>query len=255
MGVMMTVKLAPLVGFLASGMLFAQGAAHTGPTLLVPPNASRYGNILFPGGIQSTAPPAPRLGSLVPNRGQYAGGGYVSPPSRSNARPGRDRTIVVPYAYPVYFSDYSYNGYAPNPAPQPITIVVPQQQQTAPTVIINQSFGGEAPEQDPAEEVANQSSVRIYKTPVRRQPAPDPVAPVREAVTRESLSDERATIYLIALKDNSIHSAIGYWVEADTLHYVTQQGSVNRVTLDQVDRQLSDQLNRERKVDFQIRTR
>src|SRR2546422_65197 len=133
----MTQKIAPLAVLIAT-TLYGQAIVKTGPSLLPPPNASRYGNILFPGGTPAAAP-APRLGSLVPNRGQYAGGGYVSPPSRNNGGPGgRGRTIVVPYAYPVYFSDYGYNnGYNP-PQPQPITIVVPQQQQTVPTVIINQ---------------------------------------------------------------------------------------------------------------------
>jgi hypothetical protein len=258
MGVTMVSRIAPSVGFLAAATLFAQGVVHTGPVTLPPPNGARYGNILFPGGTPSSnLPPAPRLGSLVPTRGLYSNGnysgGYVSPPSRGGNHGGRDRTIVVPYAYPVYFGDYGYNGYGGNPAPQPITVVVPPQQQTVPTVIINQTFAADVSEVEPNpnEEAANPSGVRVYKTPVHRQPAPEPAAPA----VRDNSGDDRATIYLIALKDNSIHSAIGYWVEDGTLHYVTQQGSVNRVTLDQVDRQLSDQLNRERKVDFQIRTK
>src|SRR3978361_1650480 len=105
MGATMTTKTAPLVCIsLATATLFAQRIVNTGPALLPPPNASRYGNILFPGGTPAALPPAPRLGSLIPNRGQYAGG-YVSPPSRGNSRSGRDHTVVVPYAYPVYFAD------------------------------------------------------------------------------------------------------------------------------------------------------
>src|SRR5437763_1286857 len=103
-------KIAPfavLVATLLYGQtMFGQSIVNTGPALLPPPNASRYGNILFPGGTPA-APPAPRLGSLVPNRGQYSGG-YFSPPSRGGNQPGNGRTIVVPYAYPVYFND---NGY------------------------------------------------------------------------------------------------------------------------------------------------
>jgi len=252
----MTPKIAPLAVLIATS-LYGQAIVKTGPSLLPPPNASRYGNILFPGGTPAAAP-APRLGSLVPNRGQYAGGGYVSPPSKSNhGAGGHARTIVVPYAYPVYFGDYGHNGYNNAPQPQPITIVVPQQQQTVPTVIINQSFAADRQDPDPDQQEAEnqqgaQSGVRVYKTPVHRQPVDaEPPRPLR---TNPAV-DDRATIYLIALKDNSVHSAIGYWVEDGTLHYVTQQGTVNRVTLDQVDRQLSDQLNSERKVDFQIRTK
>src|SRR5712671_1093457 len=110
MGVQMTTKFVLSAGLLATS-LFGQRIVNTGPSLLPPPNASRYGNILFPGGTP-LAPPAPRLGSLVPNRGQYAGGGYVSPPSKANTRPGgRGHTVVVPCAYPVYVTDFGINGY------------------------------------------------------------------------------------------------------------------------------------------------
>jgi hypothetical protein len=207
---------------------------------------------LFPGGTPAAIPPAPRLGSLIPNHGQFEGG-FISPPSRGGGRQnGRDRTVVVPYAFPVFLGDPGYNNYQNNPPQPPVTIVVPQQQQTVPTVIINQTFASDRPEPTDEEDasVNPSSSVRIYKTPVREPSAPP--EPVKRAA-RDTSGDDRATIFLIALKDGSIHSAIGYWVEDSTLHYVTQQGTVNRVTLDQVDRQLSDQLNSERKVDFQLR--
>ncbi len=233
----MTFKFAPSAILLASS-LFGQAVLQTGPP--------RFGNILYPGGSPLAAP-APRLGSLIPNHGQY-GGGYFSPPARPNHPRSFDanRTLVVPYAFPVYFNDYGGYNYAPQP---PVTVVVPQQQQNVPTVIINQTFASSAPE--PVEEDApTQSSVRIYRTPVRPAAPPEPPKSPREAV-----ADQRATIYLIAYKDSSIHSAIGYWTEGDTLHYVTQQGTVNRISLDQVDKPLSDQLNSERKVDFQLKAR
>jgi hypothetical protein len=246
----MPTKIVLSAGLLATS-LFGQRIVNTGPSLLPPPNASRFGNILFPGGTPAAIPPAPRLGSLIPNHGQFQGG-FISPPSRPNGRQnGRDRTVVVPYAFPVYLSDFGYNNYQNNPPQPPITIVVPQQQQTVPTVIINQTFASDTPQTTEEEPAANpSSSVRIYKTPVREPSAPP--EPVTRAA-RDTSGDDRATIFLIALKDGSIHSAIGYWVEDSTLHYVTQQGTVNRVTLDQVDKPLSDQLNSERKVDFQLR--
>ena len=238
----MKFKFAPSALFFATS-LFGQAVFPTGPTLLPPPNASRFGNINFPGGTPIAAP-APRLGSLSPNQGQYAGG-YLSPPVRANnfRRLGPDRTVVVPYAVPVYFNDYG--GYN-DPPQQTFGLGMQTHQQNVPTVIINQTFGLALPEPTD-DEAQSQSSVRIYKTPVRS------VAPELASSPRESSRDDRATIYLIAYKDSSIHSAIGYWTEGDTLHYVTQQGTVNRISLDQVDKPLSDQLNSERKVDFQIR--
>ncbi len=241
----MTLKPAPSVLFIATS-LFGQAVFPTGPTLLPPPNGSRFGNINFPGGTPIAAP-APRLGSLIPNYGQYAGG-YVSPPARPNnsRQGGPDRTLVVPYAFPVYFNDYG--GYNYPPQQQPLTLVMQPQQQTVPTVIINQTFAAALPEPND-DDAQTQSSVRIYKTPVRS------TAPESAAAPRAASPDDRATIFLIAYKDRSIHSAIGYWTEGDTLHYVTRQGTVNRISLDQVDKPLSDQLNSERKVDFQIRAK
>ena len=239
----MIYKCAPSALLFATS-LFGQAVFPTGPTLLPPPNASRFGNINFPGGTPIAAP-APRLGSLIPNQGQYAGG-YLSPPVHANnsRRPGSNRTVVVPYAVPVYFNDYG--GYSDAPQ-QTFSPGMQTQQQNVPTVIINQTFGVDLPA--PADEEArfhSQSSVRIYKTPVRSG------APELASLPREDSLDDRATIYLIAYKDSSIHAAIGYWTEGDTLHYVTQQGTVNRISLDQVDKLLSDQLNSERKVAFPI---
>jgi hypothetical protein len=65
--------------------------------------------------------------------------------------------------------------------------------------------------------------------------------------------DEKATIYLIALKDGSLRQAIGYWVQGDTLHYVTPDASINRLSGDIVDVQRSTDLNRERNLDFDLR--
>ena len=59
-------------------------------------------------------------------------------------------------------------------------------------------------------------------------------------------------IYLIAGKDQTIHAAASYWVDGRTLHYVTLQHEEKQAPLDSVDRGLSMQLNRERRVPFQL---
>jgi hypothetical protein len=61
-----------------------------------------------------------------------------------------------------------------------------------------------------------------------------------------------AVFFLIAMKDHTIYPAIAYWVENDTLNYITQQGVRNRVSLDLVDRDFSVQLNKERSIDFAL---
>ena len=70
--------------------------------------------------------------------------------------------------------------------------------------------------------------------------------PVREAVRAGSA----ATVHLIAFKDHTIRAAMGYAVEGTTIYYTTLEGIRERVQLDSVDREFSEQLNRERNVEF-----
>lgn len=72
---------------------------------------------------------------------------------------------------------------------------------------------------------------------------------------RSAAGDNRSAsspIYLIAFKDNSIRAASAYWVDGETLHYITLQREERRVALATVDREFSSQLNRERRVSFQL---
>jgi hypothetical protein len=59
-------------------------------------------------------------------------------------------------------------------------------------------------------------------------------------------------IYLIAAKDQIIRAAASYWVDNGTLHYVTLQHEEKQMPLSSVDRGLTLQLNRERRVAFNL---
>ncbi|HWB85458.1 MAG TPA: hypothetical protein VG675_15045 [Bryobacteraceae bacterium] len=59
-------------------------------------------------------------------------------------------------------------------------------------------------------------------------------------------------IYLIAFKDHVIRAVSAYWVDGNTLHYVSLQHQEQQVPLATVDRDFSIQLNRERSVPFQL---
>ena len=60
-------------------------------------------------------------------------------------------------------------------------------------------------------------------------------------------------IYLIAFQnDHAIRAAASYWVNGQTLHYVTLQHEEKQVPLSSLDRTLTLQLNRERRVPFQL---
>lgn len=215
-------------------------------------NRSGFGSVLFPGtggpppirNPFSIADPgfASRLSGNVSGFRPYRGGG---------GRHGYGGVVAVPV--PVVVGGYGYydgySGYEQPPAqyPQPvqgqpnITIVLPPQ--PAP----NQAYyqGQEAPARPSVREYGPEdygktepgSNVRIYQVPPRAE------AP--------AVADE-PVMFLIALKDNSIYTASAYWVEGDTLHYITTRGEHNQVSLDLVDRETSAKLNRGRKAEFRL---
>ncbi len=150
----------------------------------------------------------------------------------------RPRVLVLPYYFPMPFYGFSPSYYEP-----PAYEQQPQQpREQAPVVIINQNF---------APEVAR-PSMREYSAgslPAQVQPEPEVRAETK------SVDDERPTVYLIAMKDSTIYSSLAYWLEDDTVHYITTQHSHNRATIDLIDRELSIQLNRERGVEFKLPSR
>ena len=122
-----------------------------------------------------------------------------------------------PYAYSPYASPYSGNssdyGYAPA---------------TAPAVIVNQEFQtGPAP-----------------AAMLREYTAPAPSATVQRKY------DE--PLYLVAFNDGVIRAVLAYWLEGAALHYVTMEHAQKQVPLASIDRALSERLNGERNVTFQL---
>src|ERR1035437_6421240 len=61
-----------------------------------------------------------------------------------------------------------------------------------------------------------------------------------------------APIYLLAFTDHVIRAAAAYWVDGKTLHYLTLEYEQKQGRLETVDRDLSLQLNRERRVPFSL---
>ena len=96
----------------------------------------------------------------------------------------------------------------------------------------------------------NQNYVPEHANPVMRDYTGDSSgvqvydAPGREPASNSN--DDGTDYYLIAFKDHSIYSAFAYWVDGDTLHYVTPQRVHNQVSVALVDRELTDKLNRGR---------
>lgn len=204
---------------------------------------SGFGSVLFPGTGHAPRTVVP---SITRPGGVFGGGRgiYATPPRMSH--PSHSRRVIVPY--PVYVGGY-YGGFD-TPAPyypeQPVQYA-PQPQQP-PVVIINQAYRPETANpvlRDYSDAPLPEPTIRTYDAPVHRAPDPKEKAAARA-------ESERPTIYLIAFKDHTILPALAYWIEDDTLHYVTRDGKPNRASLSLVDRDFSRQLNRERDVEFNL---
>jgi hypothetical protein len=236
--------------FLAVGA-FAQQAATTSRY----GSPTGFGSVLYPGlghAPQSRVPGnitdpsfASRLGASVRGYPPYTGA------ARGVPHPSHSRQVIVPVPIIVGGGYYPYTydpqqaayGYDQQQAP-PV-----QQQATPPVVIINQSYRPETAH--PAMyDYSDSAPMRRYDAPVHPMPDPND-APVEQRPAKRT-GDDKATIYLIAFKDHTILPALAYWMEGDTLNYITQQGTPNRISLTLVDREFSLQLNRERQVEFNL---
>jgi hypothetical protein len=227
-----------LLGLLIAGSAFAQ---WTPPRTYGSP--SGFGNILFPG--TGTAPPL-RSGAPSVPAGYYGRGGYQGARRISPVYGGGARTVVVPYAVPVYVNgSYDMSGIPPQEAYNP--------QPQAPAVIINQTFVPETAHplvRDYMDSDLPPTPPRARRrAPVEPQDDEDDDTPAPAAAAREIA---KPTIYLIAFKDHSIYSAIAYWVDEDTLNYITPNGVHNRATFDLVDENLSRDINGEKGIDFRL---
>lgn len=187
-----------------------------------------FGRLIYPG----TGAPAVARNPRIP------GAPLVALPPRV-AHGAHARPIAVPY--PVFYGGGFYD-YEPPSAPvapySPEAYQVPGYDQTTqpPVVIINQYF-----RPDSANPV-----LRDYSNTPLPEPGPQPQS---QPETSQAATDQQV-MFLIALKDHTIFPAVAYWVEGDTLNYITVQGSRNSVSLDLVDRDFSAQINKERKVEF-----
>jgi hypothetical protein len=245
---------------LVSGAAFAQKVTRSfgsvvfpGGTSAINPNITRtFGSVVFPGGSPASLPVRSGPVALPPaiinnhssfgvssgnsfNRGGMNGGNSFHRPGGVPNRGGHRAPTV--YAYPVYVPGYydapvSQDMVAPpaQPVQQPnVTVVYPQQQETARPIIIQ--MGGD----------------EVYPAPARR-PAPRVYAAPEEAATAEPETQH----YLIAFKDHSIYTTVAYWFDGDTLHYFTKGDTHNQAPVGLIDRPLTERLNRELGIDFKM---
>jgi hypothetical protein len=172
------------------------------------------------------------------------GGGHYSSGGHSYGRGG------YVYAYPVYVGGYGgyyggyssgyYGDYGSGYAPA-YGYVDPslQGQAPAPPVVINQYFGAPPVGASGPPDQQDDQNIRMYQ----QQPPPTGYTPA-------PASDSRS--YLIAYKDHSVYTAVAYWIEGNTLHYITSGNTHNQADLDLIDIEFTKKLNNDRSMPFNV---
>lgn len=190
----------------------------------------------FASGLGATVSSLPQTGRVIP----MAPGVY----SRPGRAPGAGRTIAVPWGLPIT------TGYYPT-VPEYVPVPVPTQQvQPAPSVIINQYY---SPEQvrPQMKEYEDLPEARLPRTEVHGARERAAAAP-KPAAAETATDSSKPTITLLAFADSSVVAVIAYWEQAEQLHYVTNSFAKRIVPVTTLDKALSEQLNRERKVEFKL---
>jgi len=126
-----------------------------------------------------------------------------------------------PYAYwPGYYGSYLYDTYPYSDYGYGGSgygyVAAPSYQQAAPPVVIEQN----------------------YSSDYQRQPG--------ESFYRH------ADYYLIAFNDHTIQAALSFWVEGEQIHWITREHEERQAPLSTVDRRFSEQINRDRRVEFRL---
>ena len=219
-------KLVAAVLILTAGSALAQyrGFARSHAPVSGFGSRSGFGNVVFPGGrppVGSITDPgfALRLGATVAGTLPYRG------LSHGHGRGGRG-VVYMPYVWP------AYGGYMNPFAEQQPNVIVIQQPPAAPVQ-----------QQTPQVVINNYADSKPY------EPVSTYQAPARQAVTM----DAAPSYYLIAFKDHTIYSAVAYWVEGETLHYVTAGNVRNQASLGLIDTETTERLNKDRNVSVQLK--
>ena len=217
------------------------------------PDPTGFGRMSNPGGVIGTTGGAgfgrliyPGTGAPVAVRNpSLPGSPLVAAPVPQV--PHRSHVNAVAIPYPVFYGGGYYDYAAPAaPYSQDVNQVPAysngyDQTTQPPVVIINQYF-----KPDTANPVLHDYS----NVPLRESAPQTADTPGDVAVNAGVNTSDQQVMFLIALKDHTIFPAIAYWVEGDTLNYITLQGAKNSVSLDLVDRDFSKQINQDRKVEF-----
>jgi len=148
-------------------------------------------------------------------------------------------------AHPSWFNQYHFVGPPKSGETRPTPVVSDLQdiQQTLLAILRKANFAGDY---EAALYAAAQAAATAQLKAALAEHAQSPQA---HNTSADDLQPD-SNIYLIALKDQSIQVATSYWSDGYMLHYINLQGGHEQVRMDLVNRSLTSELARQRKMEF-----
>ena len=160
--------------------------------------------------FSGSVPFGQRLGATISGFPAYTGAPSGSGRHRRQGYPGFG-------GYPVFYPTSGPLGTAYDQPAYDQPVGPPDQPANPP---LNQNFGPQPGEERP--------TIQSFTAPSAPRPEPS----------------EDQPLFFIGLTDNSVYTAVAYWVEGGTLNYITPQGRHNQVSLPLIDRETTARLNR-----------
>lgn len=196
--------------------------------------------------VASAPSSAGALGGSFASVGMSRPLGGIAPPS-ALALPPRNRATVSGYRYvgPVYYVPNSYDATSSwqasgssifnQPANPALYYLPAPAQPSQQPIVINQYFGSRSGSK--RTETAGRSAATTETA----------------ETTPGDLLGTPQKYYLITYKDHTVYSALTYWLEGDTLHYVTTQNTHNQASLSLIDVDQTTKLNAGNSVPFSLK--
>jgi hypothetical protein len=214
----------------------------------------------MPGSVTNTGFAGALAGTV---QGTYPGGGARSP---QGLYLGGLFPVAAPYpnwapAPPAIFN--SYEAPAPTPAdgpPPPPFVFAPAPERPTVSVFVAATETAEAPPPPVSPELRRRNSQNLQAlASVLHFPGPgEPAAasyralPAAAAIPADAPPNETEPLLLIAFKDRNVVTAIAYWTDGGTLHFVTPAREQKLAPLGDVDWERSRALNNERGMPFSV---
>src|SRR5580658_6372729 len=222
-------------------------------------NPAGQGPIRMPGSVTNTGFAGALAGTV---QGTYPGGGARSP---QGLYLGAPFPLAAPYpswapAPPAIF-DPSYGAapaYGAPPAPMPVAdvsplppfVFAPAPERPTVSVFVAATETPGAPDPiSPELRRRNSQNLRALAAVLH---FPGAALPATAAMPAGAPSPETEPLLLIAFKDRNVVTAIAYWTDRGTLHFVTPAREQKHVPLSDVDWERSRALNNERGMPFSV---